>query len=89
MISLLFAFVALLLFTMNPLISLYAIISIGAIEASIVSVMNICGYSLGISESIGIVILIGLSVDYCVHLASHYVDSVYHDRYSKTKDAFT
>lgn len=32
-----------------------------------------------------IVILIGLSIDYVVHLANHYVESVYPDRHRKIK----
>lgn len=35
---------------------------------------------MGIAESITIVILIGFSVDYVVHLANHYVESSYSDR---------
>ena len=36
------------------------------------------GWSLGIGESIAAVILIGLSVDYCVHLANAYVEAPEH-----------
>lgn len=44
-----------------------------------------CGWELGIAESITIVIVIGLSIDYVVHLANHYVESVYPDRHRKIK----
>mmetsp|Transcript_16022 Transcript_16022/g.1430 ORF Transcript_16022/g.1430 Transcript_16022/m.1430 type:complete len:109 (+) Transcript_16022:1842-2168(+) len=43
------------------------------------------GWELGVAESIAIVILIGMSVDYVVHLANHYVESVYPDRFRKIK----
>lgn len=42
---------------------------------------------MGIAESITVVILIGFSVDYVVHLANHYVESSYNDRYNRTKEA--
>lgn len=45
------------------------------------------GWELGVAESIAIVILIGMSVDYVVHLANHYVESVYPDRYRRMKMA--
>lgn len=37
--------------------------------------MNLHGWEMGISESIAIVLLIGLSVDYVVHLSAHIVIS--------------
>lgn len=46
--------------------------------------MEISGWSLGITESIAVVILIGMSVDYVVHLANHYVESSFDDKYSRT-----
>lgn len=42
---------------------------------SVIAVMVFEGWQLGISESIGVVILIGLSVDYVVHLSTHYIHS--------------
>jgi len=41
------------------------------------------GWELGVSESISVVVLIGLSVDYVVHLASDYTHSVKATRYEK------
>jgi predicted RND superfamily exporter protein len=40
-----------------------------------VGVRGIMGWDLGIGESIAAVILIGLSVDYCVHLANAYCEA--------------
>ena len=42
---------------------------------SVVAIMAMNGWEFGISESISVVILIGLSVDYVVHLASDYKHS--------------
>ena len=43
---------------------------------------------MGVSESISVVMLIGLSVDYIVHLAQAYKRSVATHRSEKTKSAF-
>lgn len=86
-ISLCFAFVVLVLSTHNIYMAISAIISIGGIVVSVVSVMEMSGWELGIAESMTIVILIGLSVDYVVHLANHYVECVNPDRHYRMKVA--
>lgn len=45
--------------------------------------MEMNGWELGVAESIAIVILIGMSVDYVVHLANHYVESMFPDKHRK------
>jgi protein dispatched 1 len=87
LISMLFAFLVLLFSTLNIMIALYSILSIGGIVVSAISVMEMSGWTLGIIESIAMVILIGFSVDYVVHLANHYVESVYEDRYRKMQES--
>ena len=47
------------------------------------------GWALGVMEAIAVVIIVGFSVDYVVHLANHYVESVYIDRFRRMKDALT
>lgn len=42
------------------------------------------GWEFGVAESITVVILIGFSVDYVVHLANHYVESSYDDKFTRT-----
>ena len=74
-ISAICAFVILLIATRNVLISLYAIVTVTFIVMSVVAVMVLRGWQLGVSESIAMVIIIGFSVDYVVHLAAHYVHS--------------
>eukprot|EP01052_Picozoa_sp_SAG31_P028264 SAG31_NODE_2714_length_5203_cov_14.538793_4_plen_68_part_00 len=50
--------------------SLWAILTVAAIVACVLgSVKAFFGWGLGIAESIAAVIVIGLSVDYAVHLA--------------------
>jgi predicted RND superfamily exporter protein len=55
--------------TCNMLIAFWAIFSVGMILVSVIAVMVYQGWEMGVSESISVVMLIGLSVDYIVHLA--------------------
>ena len=78
-ISILFAFVALLIATGNIIIAIYASLSIGMILVNVMAIIPYMGWQLGSSESVGVVICVGFAVDYVVHLASHYVHSKYHN----------
>ena len=40
---------------------------------SVLTIIVLKGWEMGISESIAIELIIGLSVDYVVHLAAHFV----------------
>lgn len=84
-ISIIFALTILVLSTLNFVMSLFSILSITGIVLSVVSIMEMQGWELGVAESITIVILIGLSVDFVVHLANHYVESVYPDKHNRIK----
>ena len=71
------AFVVLLLSTMDLRTGLIATVTIAGVVTTVmgVGVRGIMGWDLGIGESIAAVILIGLSVDYCVHLANAYCEA--------------
>lgn len=45
-------------------------------------------WEIGISESISVVLFIGLSVDYVVHLAAHYVNSKCASRVDKMRESY-
>lgn len=66
-----------------------AIVSVSVVVASVLAIMVLKGYDLGVSESICTVICIGLSVDYVVHLAQDYIHSGQKHRSSKMKQAYT
>jgi predicted RND superfamily exporter protein len=66
--SILFAFLVLLLTTHNYLVSLYSIIAILMVIATIFSTIYFQGYGIGIAESIALIVFIGFSVDYIVHM---------------------
>jgi len=86
-VSLSLAFVILILATMNIYIALYAIISVGCICSNMVAIMVFLDWQLGVSESIAMVIIIGFSVDYVVHLAAHYVHSSQSTRDGRATEA--
>lgn len=78
--SLFFAFLVLLITTANYLVSLQAVLSIMLTIATIMSCIKVAGWSLGIAESIGLVVFVGFSVDYIVHMCHQYVESVFEKR---------
>jgi predicted RND superfamily exporter protein len=71
-----FAFVILLIATGNVILSVLAIVCVALVIMSIIAVMVFKGWEMGISESLAIVMMIGLSVDYVVHLAADYTHSI-------------
>lgn len=71
-----FSFVILLFATKNIVLAILAIFSVAVVIVSTVAIMVLKGWELGVSESVAVVILIGLSVDYVVHLAADYNHSV-------------
>lgn len=51
--------------------------------------MEMKGWKLGTAESISVVILIGFSVDYVIHLSTDYMHSSLQSRHSKMQQAYT
>lgn len=88
-ISVVLAFVIMLIATHNIIVTTYAIISVIFIVANITAVMVLQGWELGVPESVATVIVIGFSVDYVVHLAAHYVHSPFHSNDAKATEALT
>ena len=86
-VSITLAFIIMLFATQNLIVTVYAIISVIFIVANTTAVMVIAGWELGVPESIAIVITIGFSVDYVVHLAAHYVHSPFYSKDQKATEA--
>ena len=85
------AFVFINISTNNWVISLGAIFTIGGILTTTMGlgVVAIMDFPLGVAESVATVILIGFSMDYCLHLAGAYVASKKATRYERTRDSLT
>lgn len=86
--SIFFAFVILLITTRNYTISLYSVVSISLVIATIMSSIKILNWSLGIAESIGLIVFIGFSVDYIVHMSHQYVESVFDKKKNRVDSCF-
>jgi hypothetical protein len=68
-VSVVFCGVVLILMTANVLLGLLGLFSVIVITITTCGLMAACGWSMGIVETICIIVVIGVSVDYSVHLA--------------------
>eukprot|EP00343_Euplotes_focardii_P000723 CAMPEP_0205798904 /NCGR_PEP_ID=MMETSP0205-20121125/5_1 /ASSEMBLY_ACC=CAM_ASM_000278 /TAXON_ID=36767 /ORGANISM="Euplotes focardii, Strain TN1" /LENGTH=133 /DNA_ID=CAMNT_0053059343 /DNA_START=109 /DNA_END=510 /DNA_ORIENTATION=+ len=73
---------------MNIVMALASVLSVAFIVTTVVTVMVLMGWELGIAESVGIVILIGFSVDYVIHLSTHYIKSSNSQRGDRMRDSY-
>ena len=87
-ISISFAFLVLILATCNLLVSFIATGCITSIVFILVGLMQMKDWELGVAEATSIVVLIGLSVDYVVHLAAEYIVSPKQSRKQKMAQAY-
>jgi len=81
------AFVSLLIFTLNWMVSLYAVLSITGVMTSVSLFTLAVGWDFGVIESLAVVIVIGFSVDYNVHLGHAYLEGIEHSD-SKSRSRF-
>ena len=82
-------FVVINLATMNLPISVISLFTIAGIILTVLGVgaKGISGWEFGMAESIATVILIGFSMDYCLHLGGAYIESGEQTRFLRTRDA--
>ncbi|XP_015124138.1 protein dispatched [Diachasma alloeum] len=71
-VSMILALVVLALVTLNPLVSLYAIIAIGAAILVTVAALVLLGWRLNVLESVAVSTAIGLAVDFSLHYSVSY-----------------
>ena len=74
LVALPLAFVALLISTQNIIIAVFASLSIVGVMATELSLFVIRGWNIGVIVSLTLVIMIGFSVDYVVHLGNAYIE---------------
>jgi len=84
-LSLFLAYCVLLCATANWIVATFAICSIASIVTSVIAFSFWCGWKLGMLEAIIFVMVIGMSVDYVVHMADAYLESRKEDRESRAK----
>ncbi|XP_071162133.1 protein dispatched homolog 1-like [Mytilus edulis] len=79
------AFPILALTTLNVVIGFLATVCIGLVTTIVVGIIPLAGWKLGILESLNLALVVGLSVDYVVHLAEAYRTSPYSTRDGRVK----
>jgi len=88
-IASIFTFIILLLATLNLLQAFISVTCVGIVLLSMLAIMKMVGWDIGVSESLSMVIMIGFSVDYVVHLSSEYMHSVHPSRSGKMQQAYS
>ena len=81
-------FLILLIATRNIVQAFISLLCVTLIIVSVLSIEYALGWEIGVSESLSMVILIGFSVDYVVHLSSDYVHSAHRSRHDKMKQSY-
>ena len=74
--------------TLNPVITIYAMLTISMAIAVTVAVIVFLGWHLGILESIVINLAVGLSIDFTIHYGVAYCCSKEYASRDKTRDSF-
>ena len=72
LLCLIFAFIVLILTTQNIIIAALSVFTIGGVLSSVMGVIYLVGWKLGIAESLGLDLFVGFSVDFVVHVAHQY-----------------
>ncbi|XP_077990897.1 protein dispatched-like [Glandiceps talaboti] len=80
------AFPVLVLATQNIIIGSMATVSIGLTTCCVVGIIPMIGWKLGLLESLNLSLIVGLAVDYVVHLAEGYHLSPKEDRLGRLQD---
>ena len=80
-----FAFFVLIYATANVAQALISIFSVALVVVSVLAVLQMKGWEIGVSESIAMVMIIGFAVDYVVHLSADYMHSAHRSRNLKMK----
>ncbi|XP_043605135.1 protein dispatched [Bombus pyrosoma] len=86
-VSLVLALIVLALVTFNPLISLYAIVTIGAAIVVTIAGLILLGWKLNVLESVAVSTAIGLTVDFSLHYVVSYRACTSKEKEDKVKTA--
>eukprot|EP00029_Vermamoeba_vermiformis_P000282 TRINITY_DN1030_c0_g1_i4.p1 TRINITY_DN1030_c0_g1~~TRINITY_DN1030_c0_g1_i4.p1 ORF type:complete len:1469 (+),score=345.30 TRINITY_DN1030_c0_g1_i4:97-4503(+) len=88
-VSAIVALGSILVFTGNIVVSILAIVSVLGNIAVMLGCFWLFGWSLGVVEALSITVLVGLSVDYVIHIAETYNLKYSESRSNKLKHALT
>ena len=82
-LALLFSFIVLSVVSGNPIMAFLSVGTIALIVIDVFAFTVLMGYKLGVLEAINYVVVIGLSIDYTVHLSEAYTESHARDRHGR------
>ncbi|KAL4237665.1 hypothetical protein ACF0H5_002379 [Mactra antiquata] len=85
-IGILLAFPILTIATRNVIIGLFATLSMCCSTVCVIGIIPLAGWKLGLLEALNMCMVVGLTVDYVVHLAEGYHMSKHTDRKSRVQD---
>lgn len=88
-VSLILAFVIILISTRNIIVAFMTVFSIGSIVSFVLAFIVLAGWGLGVIESIVITILVGLSVDYVTHVGNSINESKLQGKFPRVRDGMT
>ena len=86
LLSLFLAFVVIAISAGNWLLSLYATLCIGTMVMGVLSFFIFNGWKLGVLEAVIAVMVVGVSVDYVVHLSDAYVENTEPKREDRVRE---
>ena len=81
-------FIILMISIRNIIQSIIALACVATVITSVLCIEYILGWEVGVAVSFSMVILIGFSVDFVVHLASDFMHQRHHSRHDKMKGAY-
>jgi len=84
-LSLFLAYMVLIFATSNIIVATAAISCIASIVCSVMAFIYWMGWKLGMLEAVILVMVIGMSVDYVVHMSDAYLESIHLDRFNRTR----
>ena len=84
-IGIILALVILVIATTNMIVGVLATFVIGMITCAVLGIITMIGWKLGALESLNLTLVVGLAVDYVVHLAEGYMELKDQDRLTKVR----
>ncbi|XP_074657388.1 protein dispatched homolog 1-like [Tubulanus polymorphus] len=72
--------------TQNVLLTFISFLTLAGITVCVCGMIPLLGWKLGVLESLNMCLVVGLSIDYCVHLAEGYHHSLFRQRLHRLRD---
>ena len=84
-VGLVLALIVLTIATTNIIVGFMATVTIAMVTTGVLGIIPILGWKLGLFESLNLTLVVGLAVDYVVHLAEGYMELKDQDRLTRVR----